>query len=180
MKPTLERKFKFPNGHNFLTEGESHNNPTTNNVTGGNYNNLGYSSTRSLHGNSFSSMNRRQLYDSPISAPYSTSAGSGGSAENSASSHGYEDDFPELTTVGSKFNNLRLDTDHIEAQSSGNSISLVGNPINTIAEQNAKEISTMQQIKQALNDQNSVAALSQSNGQHATLADQASSRFVSF
>ena len=38
--------------------------------------------------------------------PYSTSAGSGGSGENSA---GYEDDFPELTT--SKFNNLRLTED---------------------------------------------------------------------
>ena len=176
----LREEHKFFNGHNLSTEGGSHNNRSTNNITGGNFNNLGYSTARSLHGNSFGSMNRRQLYDSPINAPYSTSAGSGGSGENSASSHGYEDDFPELTTVGSKFNNLRLDTDHIEAQSSGNNISLVGNPINTIAESHANEISTMQQIKQALNDQHAVAALNQSNGQHVTLTDQGASRFVSF
>ena len=179
----LREEHKFFNGHNLSTEGGHNNRSTnsTNNITGGNFNNLGYSTARSLHGNSFGSMNRRQLYDSPINAPYSTSAGSGGSAENSASSHGYEDDFPELTTVGSKFNNLRLDTDHIEAQSSGNNISLVGNPINTIAEPNANEISTMQQIKQALNDHHAVAALSHSNGQHVTtLTDQGPSRFVSF
>ena len=176
----LREEHKFFNGHNLATEVGSHSNRSTNNIPGGNFNNLGYSTARSLHGNSFGSMNRRQLYDSPINAPYSTSAGSGGSGENSASSHGYEDDFPELTTVGSKFNNLRLDTDHIEAQSSGNNISLAGNPINTIAEQNAHEISTMQQLKQALNDQHTVASLSQSNGQHVTLTDQGASRFVSF
>ena len=49
--------------------------------------------------------------------PYSTSAGSGGSGENSA---GYEDDFPELTT--SKFNSLRL-TDDASPTSTPNELS---------------------------------------------------------
>ena len=140
-------------------------------MNGGNLNNLGYS--RSIHGNPFSPLNRRQLYDSPTNAPYSTSAGSGGSGENSASSHGYEDDFPELTTVGSKFNNLRLDTDHIDSTSNCN---MLGNSTN-VSEPNGHELS-MQQIKHAL-DQNPVSSISNNSG-HVSLTDHGASRFVSF
>ena len=93
--------------------------------------------------------------------------------------HGYEDDFPELSSVGSKFNNLRLDTDQLEALTSGNNISAVGNPINTMADTNPNEISTIEQLKQAINDQNSISALNNSNG-HPSLSDQGASRFVSF
>jgi len=167
----LREGSKYMNGHNFSSEGGNHNNQSSGNIAGGNFNNLGYSPARSLHGNSFGSMNRRQqLYDSPTNALYSTSAGSGGSGENSGSSHGYEDDFPELTSVGSKFNNLRLDTDHIEAQNSGNHASLVGNTINTIAETHANEISTIQQLKQALNNQSPTTNLGHSNGGIAAMA----------
>ena len=174
----IREESKYLNGHNFTTEGVNHNSHTSGNPTGGNMNNLGYSS-RSLQGSSFGSLTRRPLYESPNNAPYSSSAGSGGSAENSASSHGYEDDFPELSSVGSKFNNLRLDTDQLEALTSGNNISAVGNPINTMADTNPNEISTIEQLKQAINDQNSISALNNSNG-HTSLSDQGASRFVSF
>ena len=161
---------KIFNGHNFSSDG-SQNNSSPSTINGGNLNNLGYSS-RSIHGNPFSPINRRQLYDSPVNAPYSTSAGSGGSGENSGSSHGYEDDFPELTTVGSKFNNLRLDTDHLDS----NHCNILGNSTN-VSEPNGHELS-MQQIKHAL-DQNPVSSIN-SNGGHASLTDHGASRFVSF
>ena len=166
----LREDSKLFNGNNFSSEGGSQNNRSPNNINGGNFNNLGYSSARSLHGNPFSPINRRQLYDSPTNAPYSTSAGSGGSGENSASSHGYEDDFPELTTVGSKFNNLRLDTDNIDTES----CTMLRN--SNISEPSVEELS-MQQIKHAL-DQHPVSSINSSV--HASLTDHGTSRFVSF
>ena len=175
----LREDCKFFNGHNFSSDGGSYNNRSSSNTTGGNFNNLGYSSSRSSHSNPFGSINRRQLYDNATNAPYSTSAGSGGSGENSASSHGYEDDFPELNSVGSKFNNLRLDTDQIEAPNSGINATLTGNHINVISDPQATVIGTKQPGRHALNDQIPAASLSHCNG-HVSLTQQGSSRFVSF
>ena len=159
---------------------------------GGSFSNLGYPARSLQTNNPFGSMTRRQLYDSGnANGPYSTSAGSGGSAENSASSHGYEDDFPELTTVSSKFNNLRLETDPVDTQIGGNgSINTNNrngnNQINASSDQQQSTSTTgtnnIQQVRHFHHEQqqaSSSAQINNCNG-HVSPTQQGSSRFISF
>ena len=172
---------KFINGHVSSNVGNNHD-LLSNNIAGGNFNNLGCSPIRSFHSNPFGAINRRHVNDTATfmceKTPYSTSADSGGSGENSASSHGYEDDFPELTSVASKFNNLRLDTDQIEAQHSGINSTSTGPPINALNDPHGTDIKTIQQQGRHNLHETPAASLCHTNGH--VLDTQGSSRFISF